>query len=343
MASPSSQTVDAGGTAFFAASATNGNPAATSVRWLVSTDGGVTFHRLNATLLPYNTIDSFTNNTMTETLYLQNATAAMNGYKYKATFFNTAGPVTTASATLTVQYAPAVTASPTNQMVNAGGATSFTATESNGNPAAITVQWQVSTDGGNTFQNLTNSASVLLLSTGDPDRDAAIASLLTNAGWNVTVQNYTTFTGFTGTFNAVVLSDETDGGEDGDMPAAGQTALLNFVNTGGGLITLEWITGYDVLGLGDFQTLGPPSPSCPRSTLTHRRRLLIQRRRQTRPSTPASPVALPSIALMTMAARRAFSPRTRERQLISPVRSARCGRLELSRGDCHQLLHARRR
>ena len=61
-----------------------------------------------------------------------------------------AGTLTTTPATLTVQTtSPSVTTNPTSQTVNAGGTATFTAAAS-GNPAP-SVQWEVSTDGGTTF------------------------------------------------------------------------------------------------------------------------------------------------------------------------------------------------
>ena len=82
----------------------------------------------------------------------------MNGYQYQAIFSNAIGPATTAPATLLVGYAPTVDNDPVNETVDAGGNASFTATETPGSPAATTVQWQVSTDGGATFQALSDAA-----------------------------------------------------------------------------------------------------------------------------------------------------------------------------------------
>ena len=140
-ASPVSQTITAGQTVTFTAAA-SGNPTPT-VQWQVSTNGGNSFSNIaGATSL---------------TLTLTNATASQNGYVYRAVFTNSVGSATTAAATLTVQFAPTVTTNPANQSVNAGQTATFTAAAT-GNPAA-TVQWQVSTDGGVTYNNIAGTTS----------------------------------------------------------------------------------------------------------------------------------------------------------------------------------------
>jgi hypothetical protein len=138
---PTSQTVTAGQNVSFTAAA-SGNPTPT-VQWQVSTNGGST----------YTNISGATSTTLTLTA----VTASQNGYKYRAVFTNSLGSATTSAATLTVQYAPNVTLNPTSQTVTHGSSVTFTAAAS-ANPSA-TVQWQVSTDGGNTFTNITGATS----------------------------------------------------------------------------------------------------------------------------------------------------------------------------------------
>jgi hypothetical protein len=138
---PSNTTVNAGQTATFRVAAT-GNPAPT-VQWQVSTDGGTTFSNIAGAT--------------STTLTLANTTASQNGYLYRAVFTNSVGSVTTATATLTVRFAPIVRTNPVNQSVTAGQSVTFTAAAT-GNPTP-TVQWQVSTDGGTTFTNLAGATS----------------------------------------------------------------------------------------------------------------------------------------------------------------------------------------
>ncbi len=112
------------------------------MQWEVSTDGGATFSPINgATLTTY----SFT------------AAAEQNNNQYEAVFTNAAGTLTSNVATLTVNFAPDVTTNPTNQSVGAGATATFTAAAS-GNPTP-TVQWEVSIDGGATFNPINGATS----------------------------------------------------------------------------------------------------------------------------------------------------------------------------------------
>jgi hypothetical protein len=140
---PASQTVTAGNSVTFTASA-SGYPSPT-VQWQQSTNGSTYTNISGATGLSY-TISA--------------AAKSQNGYHYRAVFTNPAGTATTAAATLTVQYGPAVTTNPSGKTVTAGQSVTFTAAAS-GNPSP-TVQWQVSTDGGNTFANITGATSTTL-------------------------------------------------------------------------------------------------------------------------------------------------------------------------------------
>jgi hypothetical protein len=149
---PTNQSVVAGGNTSFAATAT-GNPAP-AVQWQVSTNGGATFSNV--------TNGGFYSGATTATLSITGATGVLNGYEYQVVFSNTllgAGSPSTATssaATLSVGFPPTVTTNPTNSTVNTGGNTSFTAAATNGFPALTTVQWQLSTNGGATFSNVTN-------------------------------------------------------------------------------------------------------------------------------------------------------------------------------------------
>jgi hypothetical protein len=138
---PVSQTVTAGSAVTFTASA-SGFPTPT-VQWQLSTNNGSTWSNITgATSISY-TISA--------------TTAGQNGYRYRAAFTNSAGSATTASATLTVQYAPSVTTSPRSATVNAGQSVTFTAAAT-GNPSP-SVQWQLSTDGGSTWSNISGATS----------------------------------------------------------------------------------------------------------------------------------------------------------------------------------------
>ncbi len=143
-ANPTNQTVTAAQTATFTASA-SGTPTPT-VQWQVSTNGGKTFANITGAT--------------TATLSLSNLTTAMSGYEYQAVFTNSGGTATTRAAALTVQSAPVVTTNPSNQSSTVGQIATFTAAAS-GNPTPK-VQWQVSTDGGKTFTNITGATFTTL-------------------------------------------------------------------------------------------------------------------------------------------------------------------------------------
>ena len=143
---PSSQTVTAGGTANFTAVA-SGSPTP-SVQWEVNTGSGYTAL----------TDGGVYSGSSTGTLTITGATVAMSGYQYEAVFTNGVGTAaTTTAATLTVQAAPVVTTNPTSQTVTAGNTATFTAAAS-GSPTP-TVQWEVSTDGGTTFSDISGATS----------------------------------------------------------------------------------------------------------------------------------------------------------------------------------------
>ena len=147
---PTNATTNAGNNATFTATAT-GNPAP-AVQWQVSANGGTTFTNVANG-------GDYSGGT-TATLSITGAAVAMNGYQYQAVFSTTLlgavspSTATTTAAILTVDVAPSVTTNPTNQTVNAGLNTSFTAAAT-GNPNP-TIQWLLSTNGGVTFSNVTN-------------------------------------------------------------------------------------------------------------------------------------------------------------------------------------------
>ncbi len=140
---PGNQSVNAGGKISFSAVA-SGSPA-TTVKWEVSTNGGKSFTALSN--------GGVYSGVTTGTLTITGATAAMNGYEYKAIFTNSLGTATTSVAKLTVVVAPTVTTQPTSKSVKPGGSTNFTAAASGTAPS---VQWYVSTNGGATFTALSN-------------------------------------------------------------------------------------------------------------------------------------------------------------------------------------------
>ena len=124
-------------------------------------------------------------------------------------FTNQVGSATTAAATLTVQYGPTVTRNPSSTTVNAGQTATFTAAAT-GNPAP-TVQWQVSTNGGSTYSNISGATSttLTLTSTTAGQNGYLYRAVFTNSVGSVT----TTAATLTVRFAPIVTSepDQPDG------------------------------------------------------------------------------------------------------------------------------------
>ena len=100
---------------------------------------------------------------------------------------------------------------------------------------------------------------VLILSSGDSALDTAAQNVFTSAGHTATIgPQYTTFTGAELSGVQTVLFLANANWSSGDMPLAGQTALVNFVNGGGGLVTGEWVNWK--VGVGSLSTLAPLMP-----------------------------------------------------------------------------------
>ncbi len=150
-ASPASKTVNAGSTATLTAAAT-GNPTPT-VQWQVSSNGGATFTAISGATSP---------------TYSFTASSSNNGDQYEAVFSNGIGTTaTTAAATLTVDY---VKTQPASQTVVAGNTATLTVASSNPS-GADTVQWKVSSDGGQTFTAISGATSTTYTFTATPSEN----------------------------------------------------------------------------------------------------------------------------------------------------------------------------
>ncbi|HUB23962.1 MAG TPA: immunoglobulin domain-containing protein [Tepidisphaeraceae bacterium] len=144
---PVSQSVLAGATVTFTAAAT-GFPAPT-VQWEVSTNGGLSF-------VP----DTTDAGNTTGTLTIAPATVSESGNEYEAVFTNSLSSTPTTAATLAVNAAPVITMQPASQLATAGSSVTLIAGAS-GSPAP-SVQWEVSTNGGSSFSNITGATLTYL-------------------------------------------------------------------------------------------------------------------------------------------------------------------------------------
>jgi alpha-tubulin suppressor-like RCC1 family protein len=138
---PASTTVEEGQNAIFEASA-SGLPAPT-VQWQTSVNGGSTWSNISGATA--------------ERLTITSPTTSLSGHQYRAVFTNSLGKGTTEAATLTVQKMPAVTKQPSSITVDDGHNASFEATAS-GFPAP-SVQWEVSSDGGGSWNAIEGASS----------------------------------------------------------------------------------------------------------------------------------------------------------------------------------------
>jgi alpha-tubulin suppressor-like RCC1 family protein len=114
-----------------------------SVEWQISRDGGASWSTLAGVI--------------TTQLTIEDARGSENGYEYRAVFANTAGEVTTNAAVLTVRALPLVTSQPLSATVEAGAGATFEASASGSPPP--TVQWELSTNGGNNWSTISGATS----------------------------------------------------------------------------------------------------------------------------------------------------------------------------------------
>lgn len=180
---PQSETVNAGQIVTFSASS-SGNPSP-SIQWQFSSNSGSTWSNIaGATSATY----SFTTSSVN------------NNYRYRAVFTNAIGTAITNSAILSVQYAPIVTSHPQSTTVIEPATATFNASI-NGNPAP-SIQWQISTNSGSTWNNIsgatgaTYSFTSSLASSGNRYRAVAsnvLGSVTTSAG-TLTVLSKPVFT-----------------------------------------------------------------------------------------------------------------------------------------------------
>lgn len=122
-------------------------------QWQVSTNGGTTYTNLTNGA-PYTGVT-------TNTLTITNASVSMNGYLYKVIINGTCTPPNLAStaAMLTINTPGAITTNPVNTNFCRGTTASFNSAASGSSPS---YQWQVSTDGGVNYSNLTGANSAIL-------------------------------------------------------------------------------------------------------------------------------------------------------------------------------------
>jgi hypothetical protein len=145
---PQNATLCAGGNNTFSVSATG---TGISYQWQLSTDGGTTYNNITGAVSASYTVSG--------------ATIAMNGYRYRCVVSGTCSPAATSAVAILAVVAPVtVNAQPASREVCSGANTTFTA--GGASTQAINYQWQVSTDGGTTWNNVSGATNALLTLTG---------------------------------------------------------------------------------------------------------------------------------------------------------------------------------
>ncbi len=142
---PTAQSICENGNASFSLGSPN---ASLNYQWQVSTDGGTTFSNLvNGGV--YSGVN-------TSTLTLTNVPISMSGYYYQCVVTTTCqGNIVSGQASLSVSSSPTINTQPTDQSWCTGQNIVFTAGTTG---SGAIHQWQVSTDGGATFSNISNNA-----------------------------------------------------------------------------------------------------------------------------------------------------------------------------------------
>ena len=188
------------------------------MQWQVSTNGGSNWSNISGA---------------TNTTYSFTAASGDNTNQYRAVFSNGVGSdATTNAATLTVNYAPSVTQNPSSTTVNAGETASFTAAAI-GNPTP-TVQWQVSTNGGSSWSDISGATNTTFsFSTVSGDNGNQYRAVFTNS---VASTNSTVATLNVSSLSAPsVTSHPSNTGVE-----AGQTASFSAAASGNPLPSVQW-------------------------------------------------------------------------------------------------------
>lgn len=168
---PTDETVCAGNSATFSASVSNAASGNIDYQWEVSSDG------FAFTDVP----DDATYSGVTTQNLVINDVTGLDGMFYRLRYSTaTCFLQRTDAATLTVEGPLSITTQPMDVTECGGNSTNFSVVVDNPASGSITYQWQESTNGGTSYNNLNNSAIY-----GDVDSDNLIISDVTGLGGNL--------------------------------------------------------------------------------------------------------------------------------------------------------------
>jgi hypothetical protein len=120
---------------------------AVTYQWQVSTDAGITYNNL--------VNGGVYSNVTTATLNISGAIVTMNSNRYRCIISGTCTPSATTTASLLTVYTPvSISSNPGNALICENSNASFSVAVAGTAPS---FQWQVSTNGGTTFANVTNT------------------------------------------------------------------------------------------------------------------------------------------------------------------------------------------
>ena len=157
-------------------------------QWQRSIDNGTTWNNI--------VDDALHSGTTTNAVTVINPTVARNGHRYRVIVSGTCPPAVTSNVViLVVATPPTITTQPANRTVCAPADAVFTVV-AGGTPTPNIYQWQVSTNGGGTWTNLTTGGSFTPTLTVSPTATSQTGSLyrviVTNVcGQSVTSSNAT--------------------------------------------------------------------------------------------------------------------------------------------------------
>lgn len=229
---PASQTVCAGGTITFNSAATG----AVSQQWQVSTDGGNTWNNVSGATAAALTLNSIT--------------SLQNNYRYRCVYSGQCNNSNTTGAVLTVQTAPAVTGQPANATICAGSNATFTVTANGTN---LTYQWQLSTDGGSTFNDIATAtnASYTVSGTAIGQNDNRYRCIVSGACPSSVTSN----AAILNVSNAVVINTQ----PANTTICSGNTAIFTVAATGS-VVSYQW--QFSTNGGTSYSNV-PSAPSSP--------------------------------------------------------------------------------